>query len=54
MLQDPERRFAKLPALAVENDLVATMRINCASLNVYNEAKTEVVAALCKALSNVK
>ena len=52
--QEPERRFAELPALTVGNDLVATVRLGCASLDIYSGAKTEVVAALCKALSHVK
>ena len=52
--QEPERRFAELPALSVEHELVATVRLGCASLDIYSGAKAEVVAALCKALSHVK
>ena len=51
---EPERRFAELPAPAVQNDLVATVRIGEASLEVYSGANADVVAALCKALSNAK
>lgn len=52
--REPERRFAALPTPAVQNDLVATVRIGEASLDVYSGANADVVAALCKALSNVK
>ena len=52
--QEPERRFAELPGPAVGNDLVATVRIGEASLEVYSGANADVVAALCKALSNAK
>lgn len=52
--QEPERRFAELPAPAVQNDLVATVRIGEASLDVYSGANADVVAAMCRALSNVK
>ena len=52
--QEPERRFAELPVPAVQNDLVATVRIGEASLDVYSGADADVVAALCKALGNVK
>ena len=52
--QEPERRFAALPVPAVQNDLVATVRIGEASLDVYSGANADVVAALCKVLSNAK
>ena len=52
--QEPERRFAELPAPAIQNDLVAAVRIGEASLDVYSGASADVVAALCKALCNVK
>lgn len=51
---EPERRFAELPAPTVQSDLVATVRIGEASLEVYSGASADVVAALCKAMSNVK
>lgn len=51
---EPEPRFAELPAPVVQNDLVATVRIGAASLDVYSGANADVVAALCKVLSNVK
>ena len=54
MPQEPERRFAELPAPAVQNELVATVRIGGASLKVYSGASADVVAALCRALGNVK
>ena len=49
-----ERRFVELPAPEGRSDLVATVRIGSASLEVYSEANADVVAALCKALSDVK
>ena len=52
--QEPERRFAALPVPAVQNNLVATVRIGEASLDVYSGANADVVAALCRALSNAK
>lgn len=51
--QEPERRFVELPAPPQKN-LVATVRIGEASLEVYSGANAEVVAALCKALSHAK
>ena len=39
---------------AVQNNLVATVRIGEVSLDVYSGASAEVVAALCKVLSNAK
>ena len=52
--REPERRFVELPAPSVQNDLVATFRIGEASLDVYSGASAEVLAVLCKVLSNVK
>ena len=52
--EEPERRFAELPAPVMRNDLVATVRIGETSLDVYSGADADVVAALCKALSNAK
>ena len=52
--QEQERRFVELPAPEPRNDLVATVRIGSASLEVYSGANADVVAALCKALSDVK
>lgn len=52
--QEPERRFAALPVPVEQNDLVATVRIGEASLDIYSGANADVVAALCKALSDVK
>ena len=51
---EPETRFAELPAPAIQNDLVATVRIGAASLDVYSGAGADVAAALCKVLSDVK
>ena len=52
--REPERRFAELPAPGAQNELVATVRIGEAALNIYSGANTEVVAALCRALCHVK
>ena len=52
--QEPERRFAVLPVPVEQNDLVATVRIGEASLDIYSGANADVVAALCKVLSNAK
>ena len=52
--QEPERRFAELPAPAVQNDLIAAVRLGEASLEVYSGASTEVVTALCRVFGNVK
>lgn len=52
--QPQEHRFAELPAPEQQCGLVATVRIGSASLEVYSGAKADVVAVLCKALSNVK
>ena len=49
-----ERKFAELPTPAVQKELVATVRFGETSLEIYGGASAEVVAALCKALSNVK
>ena len=52
--QEPERRFAALPVPTVQTDLVATVRIGEAALDVYSGANADLVAALCRALGNVK
>ena len=52
--QVPERRFAELPAPAVQNELVATVRIRETSLDVYSGASAEIVSALCKVLSHAE
>lgn len=52
--EEPEHTFAELPALPVQNNLIASVRIGEASLEVYSGADADVVAALCKALSNAK
>lgn len=52
--REPGRRFAELPVPALQNDLVAAVRLGEASLEVYSGASADVAAALCKALSNVK
>lgn len=52
--QDARPRFAELQPPVVHNNLVATVRIGEASMDVYSGADAEVVAALCKGLSNVK
>jgi len=48
--------FAELPAPASipEKCIVATVRIGDASLNVYSGADTEIVTALCRALSHAE
>ena len=50
---ESESRFAELPASAVPNSLVASVRIGTASLDIYSGANPDVVSALCKALSHV-
>ena len=52
--QEPERIFAELSVPSVQNDLIASVRIGEASLDVYRGADADVVTALCKALSNAK
>ena len=47
---EPEPSFAELPVPAVSNDLVASVRIGSASLDIYSGANADVVAALCRAL----
>ena len=52
--QESKPRFAELQPPAVQNNLVAAVRIGEVSLDVYSGASPEVVTALCKALRNVK
>ena len=52
--QESKPRFAELQPPAVQNNLVAAVRIGEVSLDVYSGASAEVVTALCKALRNVK
>ncbi len=51
---EPATKFAELAAPVRQNDLVASVRIGAASMDVYSGASADVVAALCKVLSNVK
>ena len=60
---DASPRFAELPPPADETqptapekqtDLVASVRIGNASLEVYGGASAEIVSALCKVLSHAK
>lgn len=51
---EPASRFAELPAPVIQNELVATVRIGAATMDVYSGAAAEVAAALCRVLSNVK
>ena len=61
-LSDMAPRFAELPPLAEEklpapaqkSDLVASVRIGDASLEVYSGASAEIVSALCKVLCHAK
>lgn len=48
--REPEHRFAELPAPVIPNDLVASVRIGSASLDIYSGANADVVAAMCRAL----
>ena len=50
---EPEPSFAELTPPSVRNDLVASVRIGTASLDIYSGANADVVSALCKALSHV-
>ena len=52
--QEAKPRFAELLPPVVQNNLVATVRVGEVSLDVYRGASAEVVAALCKVLSNAK
>lgn len=52
--QEAKPRFAELLPPVVPNNLVATVRVGEVSLDVYSGASAEVVAALCKVLSNAK
>ena len=47
-------RFAELRMPAAKNELVATVQIGEASLEVYRGASADVAAALCKALSHAE
>ena len=47
-------RFAELRMPAAQNELVATVHIGEASLEVYRSASADVAAALCKALSHAE
>ncbi|MBQ2328572.1 MAG: hypothetical protein II382_05235, partial [Oscillospiraceae bacterium] len=62
-LSDMAPRFAELPppveetqpvAAEKQADLVASVRIGNASLEVYSGAGTEIVSALCKVLCHAK
>lgn len=50
----PSPVFAELPALAStpEKRIVATVRFGAASVDVYSGADTELITALCRALSH--
>jgi len=52
--QEAKPRFAELQPPAVQNNLVASVRVGEVLLDVYSGASAEVVTALCKGLSNVK
>ena len=62
-MSDASPRFAELPPPADEKqptaaekqrDLVASVRIGDASLEVYSGASVEIVSALCKVLSHAE
>ena len=62
-LSDTAPRFAELPPPADESqpaaaekqtDLVASVRIGDAALDVYSGASAEIVSALCKVLSHAE
>ena len=62
-MPDTSPRFAELPppsdekqltAAGKQTDLVASVRIGNASLEVYSGASSEIVSALCKVLSHAK
>ena len=62
-MSDASPRFAELPsppdetqlaAAAKQTDLVASVRIGDASLEVYGGASAEIVSALCKVLCHAK
>ena len=49
-----QSRFVELPALSERKDIVATVRIGRAALDVYSGASAEVVTAICKAIGKLK
>ena len=54
---DAAPRFAELPpptAAEKQTDLVASVRIGSASMEVYGGASAEIVSALCKVLCHAK
>ena len=55
-LSAPVPKAAPVPAAEPiqKNGLVASIRIGNASLDIYEDANTEVVTALCKVLSHVE
>ena len=62
-MSDASPRFAELPppadekqptAVEKQTDLVASVRIGDASLEVYGGASAEIVSALCKVLCHAK
>ena len=62
-MSDASHRFAELPLPADEKqltaaekqkNLVASVRIGGASLDVYSGASAEIVSALCKVLSHAE
>ena len=58
MIEPAETRFAELPSLAPEpvrnREPVASVHMGEASLDVYEGASPEIVAALCRVLSHAK
>ena len=56
LLETPveESRFVELPVPMAQRDLVASVRIGTASLDVYSGASAEIAAALCKALTDAE
>ena len=54
MPREPEMRFVELPAPGNRNELVATVRIGKATLDVYSGANAEVVAVLCRVLGDAQ
>ena len=52
--EEPERRFAELPAPQTGHNLAAAVRFDRATLEVYSGASVEVAVALCKVLNHAQ
>jgi hypothetical protein len=53
-LSEPRSAPAAETELGQRNDLVASIRIGNASLDIYSGANAEIVATLCKVMSHAE